>query len=110
MNPVNTQPLGVTPEELEIVRSILSSCDDAWLFGSRVKGTHKPFSDLDICIRLNPPDKEVAISELREAFQESALPYKVDLVDVDEISDDFQQLIRDSCRSLTDSPRTPMRD
>ncbi|WP_425363368.1 nucleotidyltransferase domain-containing protein [Candidatus Tisiphia endosymbiont of Hybos culiciformis] len=61
-------------------------------YGSRVKGSHRKFSDLDICIMEVVSDEE--LFNLQEELEESDLPIKVDVkrwfVDMDE---DFRSLI-----------------
>jgi predicted nucleotidyltransferase len=64
-------------------------------FGSRYRGTAKAYSDLDIAI-LNYDKTELSIVELariREAFEESTLPYRVDILDYYGISDEFKAII-----------------
>ena len=51
----------------------------AWVYGSRVKWTARPQSDLDLVV-FTKPDQERRVSELREAFEESNLPFRVDLL------------------------------
>ena len=51
----------------------------AWVYGSRVKWTSRPQSDLDLVV-FTTPDQERRVSELREAFEESNLPFRVDLL------------------------------
>ena len=67
-----------------------------WLFGSRIKGTAKPFSDLDIAIISSQPIPLETLSTLEEAFANSDLPYKIDLVDFQRISTEFQSLIKNN--------------
>ena len=50
----------------------------AWVFGSRVKWTSRPESDLDLVV-FAKPEQERRASDLREAFDESNLPFRVDL-------------------------------
>jgi len=50
-----------------------------WLFGSRARGDHKPFSDIDIMIE-SQTDLRRIISEIQETLMESSFPFKVDLV------------------------------
>jgi predicted nucleotidyltransferase len=50
------------------------------IFGSRAKGTSKPGSDIDLAIMNRLPDIKVLL-RLKNDFEESSLPYKVDLVD-----------------------------
>ncbi|MFU7503418.1 MAG: nucleotidyltransferase domain-containing protein [Candidatus Tisiphia sp.] len=61
-------------------------------YGSRVKGSHRKFSDLDLCVMELISDEELL--NLQEELEESNLPIKVDtkrwLVDMNE---DFRSLI-----------------
>lgn len=61
-------------------------------FGSRIKGTQKPLSDLDL-VYIDPIPSHV-ISALEEDFSESDLPYFVDIVDWNSCSPEFQKLIK----------------
>lgn len=52
-----------------------------YLFGSRAKNTYTPYSDIDIAIE----SQEISnydISILKEIVEESNLPYKVDIIDL----------------------------
>ena len=62
-------------------------------FGSRVDGNPKPFSDLDLAIYGNEPLPLTLLGQLRDDFSESSLPFRVDLVDANAISDEFRQII-----------------
>jgi predicted nucleotidyltransferase len=63
-----------------------------YAFGSRVKGKAKRFSDLDLCFFDKIPDK--VISDLEEQFEESNLPYTVDIVDWNSCDPSFQEIIK----------------
>jgi type I restriction enzyme S subunit len=92
------QPLiDISPENWRIVRDILQRYvpdREVWAFGSRAKWTAKEFSDLDIAIIGDKPLNIALTADLREAFQESALPFKVDIVDWANITPSFQQVIQ----------------
>jgi type I restriction enzyme S subunit len=92
------QPLiDISPENWRIVRDILQryvADREVWAFGSRAKWTAKEFSDLDIAIIGDKPLSIALTADLREAFQESALPFKVDIVDWANITPSFQQVIQ----------------
>lgn len=71
-------------------------------FGSRVRGwpfgrTSKPYSDLDLAVWPDPgdPGLELALAELRADFEDSALPWRVDLSQGTDLPPKLQQLIRD---------------
>lgn len=78
-------PLALSTEELASVRAILATHlptgFSASAFGSRVSGGAKPWSDLDLLIEGPGPLPLAALARLTEAFDESDLPWKVDLVD-----------------------------
>lgn len=63
------------------------------VFGSRVTGTAKKYSDLDLAIVDAQKLSLHTLGNLREAFQESDLPMRVDLVDWHAISDEFREVI-----------------
>ncbi len=63
------------------------------IFGSSVNGKAKTYSDVDIVlVGQNKIDWKI-IEEIKQAFSESDIPYLVDVVDWNEISDDFKKLI-----------------
>lgn len=85
------------PQDLEIVLTILRNYlpQDAkvWVFGSRAKGKAHRGSDLDLAIDANRPLTSKEKSQLENAFYESNLPYKVDIVDMQNVSDSFRPYI-----------------
>ncbi len=66
---------------------------DVLAFGSRVKWTAKPYSDLDIAIITKTPLSLESLSVIRDAFDESNLSIRVDIVDWSSTSADFQKII-----------------
>lgn len=48
------------------------------LYGSRAKGTHKPFSDIDIAL-VGTSLSRTDMNRLHAAFDETSLPYKIDI-------------------------------
>ncbi len=85
-------------EHLELVKSILRSILGknlrVFAFGSRVTGKAGPFSDLDLALDLGRPLTLKEQADLAEAFEQSILPYKIDCVDWQSVSDDFKALIK----------------
>lgn len=63
-----------------------------WAFGSRVKLTAHVRSDLDLVAFANPA-QSLAVYELNEAFEQSALPFRIDLLVWDELPETFHQNI-----------------
>ena len=98
MTDVSTPPKGllVTAHQWQIVHAILQQyvADYAvWAFGSRVDGPCKEFSDLDIVVISDAPLPLALMAAINEAFSESELPWKVDIVDWATTSTAFQQRI-----------------
>ena len=88
--------INISPQELAIVRQLIDGAFpdvEVRLFGSRHKGIVKPYSDLDIVLVGEQKLDWLEVSRLREAFAESELPYRVDLLDWFAISPAFQQVI-----------------
>ncbi len=66
-------------------------------FGSRVSGTAKQYSDLDIALRSSSTLSSAQWNALEEEFENSDLPFKVDLIDFSKADEDFQKIILKSC-------------
>jgi type I restriction enzyme S subunit len=92
-----TQPaIDMSPECWQIVSDLVQRFlpeHQVWAFGSRATWTAKPFSDLDLVVFGDEPLSLAKIAEMREAFQESALPFKVDLLDGHAVSPSFRAVI-----------------
>jgi len=66
-----------------------------FIFGSRAREDNFPASDIDIGILSETEDKDIRfkISFLREKFENSNIPQKVDVVNLNEVSEDFKKEI-----------------
>ena len=64
-----------------------------WVFGSRINGTAKPHSDLDLAILGTERVATKILSALKEEFAASNLPFRVDIVDWNRISEEFRKII-----------------
>ena len=64
-----------------------------WAFGSRVKWKAKPYSDLDLTIITEQPLSLTKMATLKEAFDESNLSIRVDVVDWATTSESFRNII-----------------
>ena len=88
--------LDLTPEQKSIVLDILRAYvprHEVWVFGSRIKGTSKPYSDLDLAIITQHPLSLDILAALRDAFSSSDLPWKVDIVDWATTQERFRRII-----------------
>jgi len=69
-------------------------------FGSRVSNTAGKHSDLDLAVVGSEKLPARVLSELREAFEESNLPIRVDVLDWHRISPEFRDVVRRRCEVL----------
>ena len=87
-----TPPLDIAPRHWKIVKDILFQYPfHFYAFGSRAKKTAKKFSDLDLYYKDSIPND--VIHKLVEAFEESNLPFKVELLNWHQCDVDFQKEI-----------------
>src|SRR5271169_1170298 len=78
---------------LTIHRANLPQNTKVWVFGSRATGRARRYSDLDLAIDAGRPLTLDEIAGLTEAFSDSDLPYRVDLVDWRDIDDRWRRII-----------------
>lgn len=93
----------LTAIERQIVLNILQQYVpeyEVWAFGSRVKGNDKPYSDLDLAVITKQPLSLETHANLVEAFSESDLPWKVDIVDWAATSENFRHIIQNQFEVL----------
>lgn len=90
------RPIDIMPDDLETVRGILSSFvpdREVRAFGSRVSRNAKEFSDLDLAVMGDSEIPSSVFADMKESFNESSLPFKVDLVDWATTKDNFRRII-----------------
>jgi len=88
--------LDLAPEHLNEVRRLLQlhvPGRNVRAFGSRVQGNAKPFSDLDLAVMGETPLDFRQISALKDAFADSNLPFRVDIIDWASTSEAFREII-----------------
>jgi type I restriction enzyme S subunit len=97
----------VSESELEIILDILRTYipdGEARVFGSRYKWTPKEYSDLDIAIVGKEKMGFRLLGDMRNAFEESTLPYRVDVLDWFALTPEFQAIIEQGYEMIY-SPR-----
>jgi predicted nucleotidyltransferase len=90
------RPIDILPKDLEIVRAIVSHFvlgKEVRAFGSRTSGNARRHSDLDLVIMTEQPLDVVVLAKMTEAFSDSALPFKVDVLDGASLEESFRRLI-----------------
>ena len=94
------QPIDINPTHLETIQRILDEhvpdCE-VRAFGSRAKWNAEDYSDLDLAVVGDQPRGWRTLSRLKDAFEESDLPFRVDVLDWHDISDKFQAIIKADC-------------
>jgi type I restriction enzyme S subunit len=86
---------------IDILREHLPPGSKAWVFGSRATGRARQYSDLDLAIDAGQPLTLDQSASLAEAFGDSDLPYRVDVVDLRAIDERFRQVIAAARLPLT---------
>ena len=90
------KPIDINPADMDIVLGILRDLApeiEVRAFGSRVAWSARETSDLDLAMMTNERLPDSCSMNLREAFSESELPFKVDLIDWATTSDNFRKVI-----------------
>lgn len=104
--------LQVTEQEWLIITTIIRQLladYEIRAFGSRTKGTAKPFSDLDLAVISQTALPLSRQAEIAEAFAESDLPWKVDIVDWATTSDAFRKIIMQHSIVLHNTDEPPVK-
>ena len=92
-----TKEIILPPDQLRMVLDLTNTHlpgVEVWAYGSRVRGNNRRYSDLDLVAFTNPGQRPLA-ENLREAFEESDLPIRVDLFLWDEIPESFRIRIKE---------------
>ena len=90
-----TPAIDLTAVQRQTVLTLLSRYlpdTTVWAYGSRVKWTSHPASDLDL-VAFATPSQSAQLAELREAFDDSNLSFRVDLFAWDDVPEDFRKRI-----------------
>ena len=76
-----------------LVRSEIKNTE-IFIFGSRVQGKAKEFSDVDIALKSTEEIPLEKILLLKAKFSDSTFPYKVDIVDLSNLDKNFLNIIQ----------------
>jgi predicted nucleotidyltransferase len=84
---------GLEPRHFEILSEILinplhaAGCK-VFIFGSRARGDHRAFSDIDILIDGDAPQS--LVNSIEEQLDDSQLPIRVDLVQLKDLAESYR--------------------
>jgi len=99
--------IDLRPDHLEAVKRILAELApecEVRAFGSRVKWTAKDYSDLDLVIVGQDKLERAHLDRIQEAFEESDLPFRVDVLDWCAISTEFKEIIEQAYIVIQEKP------
>jgi uncharacterized protein len=88
---------GLDPKEFEILDQLLlqplrNHGAKIWVFGSRARGDHKKYSDLDVLYQAgNLPSG--LMYDIKTNLEESKLPIKVDIVNDSELAKSYRESV-----------------
>ncbi len=91
---------GLSKKQIELIKSILeqhlTDIDDAkaYIFGSRANGKFKEYSDIDIAIKSKNDKLPLLLSKMQDLLEESDLPFKVDLLNWEDIAKEYLPSIK----------------
>ncbi len=95
-------PKWVSVDQWQELQRILETClpgVTVWAFGSRVKGTARKNSDLDL-VAFAEASQSPLVGQAREAFEESSLPFRVDLHVWSDLPESYQANIRQQYEAI----------
>lgn len=93
-----TQDIAISQSQLKLLLELIDRYlpdTEVWAYGSRVKGSSRPSSDLDL-VAFTSPEQKNNIAQLREAFEDSILPFRVDLFEWNTIPEEFKKNIKEN--------------
>jgi predicted nucleotidyltransferase len=96
--------LDMPPQHLAVACDILArnaGAREIWPFGSRARGAAKPYSDLDLVVIREQPLDIAELAQLADAFEESDLPWRVDIVEWATTDTAFRRIIERDKRVLS---------
>ncbi|MCX7123151.1 MAG: nucleotidyltransferase domain-containing protein [Gammaproteobacteria bacterium] len=89
-------PIELSIDQWAIVKDILKKYVpdiQVCAFGSRAKWAAKPYSDLDLTLISADPLEVKQLGQLKYAFEESKLPFNVDLLEWRTAPESFKKMI-----------------
>ncbi|WP_133512357.1 nucleotidyltransferase family protein [Candidatus Thiosymbion oneisti] len=104
---MDSNRLDLRPRHAAMVRDILHRLvpdRSVWAFGSRVTGKARRYSDLDLVVMGDRPLPSPSRQALQEAFEESDLPFRVDVLDWADTDAWFREIIKANCIPLVQYP------
>ena len=106
-----TARVAIRPADLHRVWAVLDASlpvgGKVFVFGSRAKGTLKRGADLDLAVDVGRPLTPSEVGRIADGFEDSDLPYRVDVVDLQSASEAFRMIIARDQIALPNRASTP---
>lgn len=83
-----------------VFRYLDSSDTKVFVFGSRVNGTNRKFSDIDLGLESNNSIPYTLVLDIEDEFENSNIPYSVDVVDFSKVSEKFKAVAKQNVMYL----------
>lgn len=88
---------GLTDDEFALLdrlalQPLISAGAKVYIFGSRARGQHRKFSDVDLLVE-STNDLTRLIAAITEALEESNFPLKVDLVPSQDLASSYRESV-----------------
>jgi type I restriction enzyme S subunit len=71
------------------------------VFGSRARGDHKQYSDLDLALESSQPISRKTWAEVQEQFTNSSIPIKIDMIELSQIDPAFRKGIQEELKEFS---------
>lgn len=85
---------------IDVLNKSINNNAKYYIYGSRAKGSYKQYSDIDIAIDNETEIPANVIAKISADFENSTLPWKVDVIDLNSIDENFKKLIRDDLKKI----------
>ena len=99
-----TRTIDLPAPDLAILRQVLRDhlppSTEVWVFGSRVTGTARRYSDLDLALQGDAALEWSMMAQLKDALSESDLAVKVDVVDLLAADPAFRRILQSEMVAL----------
>jgi hypothetical protein len=73
-----------------------------FLFGSQARQDARPHSDIDVAVLAEQPLPAAVLARVRQALEDSTIPYEVDLVDLSRAEPQFVSAVLSEAVPWTD--------
>lgn len=95
--------IDLTPDQFEKIMEIFDTYlpgREVKVYGSRAEGHSKAYSDLDIAVMGPDPVDLGTLATLKDAFAESDLPFRVEILQWCQTDPEFKRVIEPQLRPL----------